>query len=95
VRRSTTKVLTTHVGALPGPPEAWAGEAGDSELHAAVADVVAAQRTAGIDIVNEGELTKGGNWVTFINSRLSGFVAVPVDDTIATARTVCVTRMTK
>jgi hypothetical protein len=28
---------------------------------------------AGIDIVNEGELTKGGNWVAFINSRLSGF----------------------
>ena len=30
-------------------------------------DVVAAQLDAGIDIVNEGELTKGGNWVTFIN----------------------------
>jgi 5-methyltetrahydropteroyltriglutamate--homocysteine methyltransferase len=38
---------------------------------------VLAQRSAGTDIVNEGELTKGGNFVTFINSRLSGFVAMP------------------
>ena len=31
--------------------------------------------TPGIDFVNEGELTKGGNFVTFVNSRLSGFEA--------------------
>ncbi len=83
MRRSTTKILTTHVGALPGPLEAWEGEAGESALRSAVRDVVAAQLDAGTDIVNEGELTKGGNWVTFINSRLSGFVAVPAEDTIA------------
>jgi 5-methyltetrahydropteroyltriglutamate--homocysteine methyltransferase len=77
MRRSTTKILTTHVGALPGPPDAWVGEAGDAALQAAVHDVVLAQRSAGTDIVNEGELTKGGNFVTFINSRLSGFVAMP------------------
>ena len=29
MRRSTTKILTTHVGALPGPLETWEGEAGD------------------------------------------------------------------
>ena len=69
MRRSTDKILTTHVGALPGPPAAWTGEASDAELRAAVRDVVAAQRNAGVDIVNEGELTKGGNWVAFINSR--------------------------
>src|SRR5688572_5698715 len=83
MRRSTTKILTTHVGALPGPLEAWEGEAGDSALRSAVHGVVEAQRRAGTDIVNEGELTKGGNWVTFINSRLSGFVDVPADDTVA------------
>jgi 5-methyltetrahydropteroyltriglutamate--homocysteine methyltransferase len=33
------------------------------------------QRDAGIDLVNEGELTKGGNWVSFINDRLAGFEA--------------------
>ena len=73
MRRSSDKILTTHVGALPGPSEAWTGQASDAELKAAVRDVVAAQLAAGVDVVNEGELTKGGNWVAFINSRLAGF----------------------
>jgi 5-methyltetrahydropteroyltriglutamate--homocysteine methyltransferase len=72
MRRSTNKILTTHVGALPGPLDTWQGKAGDAELRSAVRDVVAAQLAAGHRLVNEGELTKGGNWVTFINSRLSG-----------------------
>jgi 5-methyltetrahydropteroyltriglutamate--homocysteine methyltransferase len=83
MRRSTGKILTTHVGALPGPAAAWEGAADERALRAAVDDVVAAQRSCGIDIVNEGELTKGGNWVTFINSRLSGFEAVPAQGTLA------------
>jgi 5-methyltetrahydropteroyltriglutamate--homocysteine methyltransferase len=86
MRRSATKILTTHVGALPGPPYAWDGSAGDAALRSAVRDVVAAQLSAQIDVVNEGELTKGGNWVTFINSRLSGFVAVPAQGTAALLR---------
>jgi 5-methyltetrahydropteroyltriglutamate--homocysteine methyltransferase len=83
MRRSTNAILTTHVGALPGPLAMWQGSADDSALRAAVRDVVAAQLAAGTDIVNEGELTKGGNWVTFINSRLSGFVGVPAEGTAA------------
>ncbi len=75
MRRSDEKILTTHVGALPGPVEAWTGTATDAALRTAVRDVIAAQQRAGIDILNEGELTKGGNWVGFINSRLSGFTA--------------------
>ena len=86
MRRSTKKILTTHVGALPGPLETWKGSADDAALRSAVRDVVAAQLAAGIDIVNEGELTKGGNWVTFINSRLSGFVGVPAEGTAALLR---------
>ena len=73
MRRSTEKILTTHVGALPGPIEAWTAQSSDAELRTAVRDVVEAQRRAGVDIVNEGELTKGGSWVVFISSRLSGF----------------------
>jgi 5-methyltetrahydropteroyltriglutamate--homocysteine methyltransferase len=74
MKRSTEKILTTHVGALPGPIEAWSGEdLTDDQLRSVVREVVEKQRAAGIDIVNEGELTKGGNWVAFINSRLSGF----------------------
>jgi 5-methyltetrahydropteroyltriglutamate--homocysteine methyltransferase len=86
MRRSTTKILTTHVGALPGPLETWTGQAGDAALRSAVLDVVEAQRNAGTDIVNEGELTKGGNWVTFINSRLAGFVGMPAAGTVSLLR---------
>ncbi len=86
MRRSTSKILTTHVGALPGPLETWEGIAGAAALSKAVDDVVAAQRAAGTDVVNEGELTKGGNWVTFINARLAGFVGVPAEGTAALLR---------
>jgi 5-methyltetrahydropteroyltriglutamate--homocysteine methyltransferase len=47
---------------------------------------VAEQLDSGTDVVNEGELTKGGNWVTFINSRLSGFEGVPAVGTIELLR---------
>lgn len=73
MRRSTEKILTTHVGALPGDPAVWAGEATEADVSQAVAAVVRFQRDAGVDIVNEGELTKGGNWVMFVNDRLTGF----------------------
>jgi 5-methyltetrahydropteroyltriglutamate--homocysteine methyltransferase len=63
--RGTTRIRTTHVGALPGSGQAEPGDA--------VRAVVRAQIDAGIDIVNEGELTKNGNWVQFVNSRLGGF----------------------
>src|SRR6185503_540959 len=86
MRRSAKKILTTHVGALPGPLETWEGKAGEAALRSAVRDAVSAQLAAGVDVVNEGELTKGGNWVTFINSRLSGFVGVPADGTAALLR---------
>src|SRR5688572_16915357 len=86
MRRSTKKILTTHVGALPGPLETWEGSADDAALRSAVERVVAAQLAAGVDLVNEGELTKGGNWVTFINARLAGFVGVPAEGTAALLR---------
>jgi 5-methyltetrahydropteroyltriglutamate--homocysteine methyltransferase len=74
MRRSTRAILTTHVGALPAPPEVWANPGADlPRLQSEVTNVIRMQRQAGIDLVNEGELTKGGNWVTFINDRLTGF----------------------
>jgi len=74
MRRSTDKILTTHVGALPGPIEAWSGqEVPGMELQPVIDDVVAKQRAAGIDIVNEGELAKGGSFASYFQSRLSGF----------------------
>ena len=79
MKRSSQRILTTHVGALPGPTDVWANPEKDIErLRREVATVVQFQRDAGVDLVNEGELTKGGNWVTFINSRLSGFEERPL-----------------
>lgn len=78
MRGSTERILTTHVGALPIPPGLWGRQGVEEErLRLEVAHVVRLQREAGVDIVNEGELTKGGNWVSFINQRFTGFV--PVD----------------
>lgn len=73
MRHSINRILTTHVGALPAPGLWGRTDLTDADMHAAVREVIAQQRAAGVDIVNEGEVTKGGNWVTFINSRLSGF----------------------
>jgi len=83
MRRSTNAILTTHVGALPVPAHLAEGTGSDDELRAAVRDVVQLQRDAGIDFVNEGELTKGGNFVTFVNDRLSGFE--PADASVMTS----------
>jgi len=73
MRRSTERILTTHVGALPGPTEAWTGDLSHQSLQAVVNDVVAKQREAGIDIINEGEWAKGGSFADYFVSRLSGF----------------------
>jgi 5-methyltetrahydropteroyltriglutamate--homocysteine methyltransferase len=69
------RILTTHVGALPDPAFPAESARTDDDLRAAVRQVVRHQRDVGIDVVNEGELTKGGNFVTYINERLSGFEA--------------------
>lgn len=58
----------------------------DEALRGAVRDVVAAQQRAGMDIINEGELTKGGNWVAFISSRLAGFESEAPDRTATLLR---------
>ncbi len=65
--RSTQKILTTHVGSLPAP-DGLTGEA-------AVRQLVERQRHTGVDIVNEGEYTKGGDWLSFTDDRFGGFTA--------------------
>jgi 5-methyltetrahydropteroyltriglutamate--homocysteine methyltransferase len=44
----------------------------EARLRRAVADVVARQRSIGLDVVNEGEYTKGGDWLSFMDGRLGG-----------------------
>jgi 5-methyltetrahydropteroyltriglutamate--homocysteine methyltransferase len=73
------KFLTTHVGSLPGPETFHStAEHDDASLRGAVEWVVAQQRDAGLDIINEGELTKGGDWLSFMDARLGGFEERPV-----------------
>src|SRR5262245_14171192 len=74
MRKSTDRILTTHVGSLPAPPDLWSLEGVEqSRLSKAAREVVQVQRDCGVDIVNEGEITKGGSWVVFVNERLTGF----------------------
>jgi 5-methyltetrahydropteroyltriglutamate--homocysteine methyltransferase len=71
VRRSTEGFLTTHVGSLPYPEMGLPAD--PVGLAEAVAEVVERQRAAGLDLVNEGEYTKGGDWLSFADSRFGGF----------------------
>jgi 5-methyltetrahydropteroyltriglutamate--homocysteine methyltransferase len=75
MRRSGDGILTTHAGSLP--LLALPAPAAEDELAGAVRDVVARQRELGLDLVNEGEYTKGGDWLSFADDRFTGFTARP------------------
>ncbi|MFZ2006047.1 MAG: cobalamin-independent methionine synthase II family protein [Stellaceae bacterium] len=84
MKRSTERFLTTHTGSLPRPADLvqimFAKEEGipvdgaalASRIARAVAEIVAAQAKAGIDIVNDGEMSKP-SYATYIKDRLDGF----------------------
>lgn len=84
MKRSTERVLTTHTGSLPRPKDLvellWKHDAGetvdgslfDARVAEAVADAVAAQIKAGIDIVNDGEMGKV-SYFSYVVDRLTGF----------------------
>jgi 5-methyltetrahydropteroyltriglutamate--homocysteine methyltransferase len=95
---SPDRILTTHVGSLPRPErliELNAARAGggsvdeaayDEALAQAVSDVVARQRDAGVDVLNDGEYGHEtgreydyGMWRSYTFSRMDGFEMVPVD----------------
>src|SRR5262245_19053586 len=84
MKLSSDRILTTHVGSLPRSAAVLDflykkenGEPYDPPAFAAavrggVAEAVAKQRAAGIDIVSDGETGKVG-YATYIKDRLSGF----------------------
>src|SRR5262245_53739 len=82
MKRSTRdRILTTHVGSLPRADGTdRAGGEDEAALRQSVAEVVARQRETGIDIVNEGEYTKGGDWLAYVDDRFDGFEARPPAD---------------
>ena len=81
MKRSEGRILTTHVGSLPNtaPLDRTAGDY-ETRLRTQVKEVVARQRALGIDIVNEGEYTKGGNWLAYLDERFGGFEVRPGED---------------
>ena len=84
MKRSTERFLTTHTGSLPRPDDLirmmYAKEEGVPVDHAAlavrvrsaVAEVVKKQADAGVDLVNDGEMSKP-SYATYVKDRLLGF----------------------
>jgi 5-methyltetrahydropteroyltriglutamate--homocysteine methyltransferase len=85
MKRSTTRILTTHTGSLIRPPmllefararqkgEKIDEQAFEATLKESVADVVKRQVQAGVDIPNDGEFGKSTSWSLYALKRLSGF----------------------
>jgi 5-methyltetrahydropteroyltriglutamate--homocysteine methyltransferase len=90
MKRSTDRILTTHVGGLIRPPDLQEflrakqeGKPVDQRayeqcLRAAVAAIVRRQADAGIDIISDGEFGKSISWSQYALERLSGFERRPV-----------------
>ncbi len=88
MKRSTNRILTTHIGSLPRPPDLLEmirarsngvpldEAAFAARVESAVADTVRRQAECGIDIVADGEMGRLG-FVPYINGRLAGFAPNP------------------
>ncbi len=84
MKYSTDRILTTHAGALPQPPDLKemhnaqiAGKPVDraafgQRVRSAVAEIVKKQIACGLDIINDGEVGKS-NFSRYARERLSGF----------------------
>ena len=84
MQRSLDRFLTTHTGSLPRPDDLirmmYAKEEGvpvdpaalNARVRTAVAEVVKKQTDAGVDLVNDGEMSKP-SYATYVKDRLAGF----------------------
>ncbi len=85
MKYSTDRILTTHAGALPQPPDLKQmhiakdtgkplnEDAFHQRVRLAVSEVVKKQISCGLDIINDGEVGKS-NFSRYAGERLSGFV---------------------
>jgi len=90
MKRSTDRILTTHVGSLIRPlplqdflrtrqgGKPYDVKAYQKCLSDSVADVVREQAGAGIDVVSDGEFGKSISWAQYALERLSGFERRPL-----------------
>jgi 5-methyltetrahydropteroyltriglutamate--homocysteine methyltransferase len=84
MKRSTEKILTTHTGSLPRPPQVvellLAGQkqpgsqtaALDTAVASAVGQVVRKQVECGLDVINDGEQGRV-DYTSYVKDRLTGF----------------------
>jgi 5-methyltetrahydropteroyltriglutamate--homocysteine methyltransferase len=84
MKRSSDRILTTHAGSLPRPPDllelirAKSSEQPYDQggyarrVRSAVREIVGKQAQLGLDVVDDGEMGKPG-FIPYINERLSGF----------------------
>jgi 5-methyltetrahydropteroyltriglutamate--homocysteine methyltransferase len=84
MKQSTERFLTTHTGSLPRPDDLirimFAKEEGlpieraplEARIRSAVAEVVHKQAEAGIDVIDDGEVSKP-SYATYPKDRLAGF----------------------
>jgi 5-methyltetrahydropteroyltriglutamate--homocysteine methyltransferase len=92
MKRSTDRILTTHVGSLIRPPElqeflraVQGGKPYDEKayqqcLTGSVAAVVKQQADTGIDVPSDGEFGKSISWAQYALTRLSGFERRPIKE---------------
>ena len=90
MKRSTDRILTTHVGSLIRPQalqdflrakqagKPYDAAAYDKCLTDSVAEVVRKQAEVGIDVISDGEFGKSISWSQYALERLSGFERRPI-----------------
>ncbi len=84
MKRSTDRILTTHAGSLPRPPDLTqmmydradrkpVDQAKlEERIDSATAEVVRKQMECGLDVIHDGEFSKVG-YSTYVTDRLTGF----------------------
>jgi len=87
MKRSSERILTTHIGSLPRPKDLWShisakdqgkpydAAALNAQLTAAVTEVVRKQIEVGIDIPSDGEFSKP-SFTNYVRERLSGLEGI-------------------
>jgi len=83
MRRSTQRIITSHVGALPRPPGlpgllATSPNVPKTDIDAAVSDIVQKQLLHGVDVVGDGEFGKVG-FLHYVRDRFSGMTERPLE----------------
>jgi 5-methyltetrahydropteroyltriglutamate--homocysteine methyltransferase len=83
MKRSDSRILTTHTGSLPRPADlvealnarelgkAYDQHALEARVRRAIAEVVQRQDETGLDVINDGEHSKV-SWMAYARGRLSG-----------------------